>query len=110
MKQYFETSRTNEQVREERIKEMEQRLDRASAAVMQLSAALDRYVEVQDALRELSCYYGSDVWKRDFADDEAGRLPQELKRGVLSEDAIWNVLSDSRELNIRMLETAKRKY
>lgn len=105
MKQNFETSRTSEQVREERIKEMEQRLDRASAAVKELSAALDRYEEVQDALRELSEYYGGDEWKQDFAEDEAGRLPQNLKRGVLSEDGVWNVLSDSRELNVRMLET-----
>jgi len=27
-----------------------------------------------------------------------------LKRGVLSEDAIWNVLEDSRNLNTRMEE------
>lgn len=89
----------------ERIREMEQRLDRASVAVMGLSAALDNYVEAQEAIDELSRYYGSDEWKQDFAGDEAGRLPANLKRGVLSEDGIWNLLSDSRELNIRLLET-----
>lgn len=84
---------------------MEQYLDQASVAVMQLSAALDKYVEVQDSIANLSEYYDSDEWKKDFADDEAGRLPKELKRGVLSEDGIWNLLSDSHELNIRLLET-----
>lgn len=43
-------------------------------------------------LRELSDYYGSDAWKRDLAAEEAGLLPQNLKRGVLSEDGIWNLL------------------
>ena len=83
---------------------MEQRLNRASQAVIKLSAALDDYAEVQEAIDELSAYYGSDEWKQDFADDEAGRLPQDLKRGVLSEDGIWNVLSDNRDLITRMKE------
>lgn len=89
----------------DRIRQMEQRMDRASAAVIELSAALDKYVEAQDAIAVLNDYYGSDEWKADFADDEAGRLPVGLKRGVLSEDGIWNLLSDSRELNIRLLDT-----
>lgn len=85
---------------------MEQHLDRASAAVMELSAALDKYVEAQEAIAALSEYYGSDDWKQDYADDEAGRLPAGLKRGVLSEDGIWNLLSDSLELNVRLQEMA----
>ncbi len=77
---------------------MEQHLDRASAAVMELSVALDKYEEAQESINVLSDYYGSDDWKKDFADDEAGRLPAGLKRGVLSEDAIWNLLADNRDL------------
>ena len=83
---------------------MERHLEQASVAVMNLSAALDAYAEAQEAIRALSDYYGSETWKQDFADDEAGRLPEDLKRGVLSEDGIWNVLSDSHELNIRLSE------
>lgn len=45
-----------------------------------------------ELLGELSEYYGSAAWKRDFAADEAGLLPQKLKRGVLSEDGIYNLL------------------
>ena len=88
----------------ERIKTMEQHLDRASQAVIRLSAALDDYAEAQEAIRELSAYYGSNDWKQDYADDEQGLLPNDLKRGVLSEDAIWNLLEDSRNLNFRMQE------
>ena len=88
----------------ERIKTMEQHLDRVSQAVIKLSSALDEYAEAQEALHELEAYYSSDEWKQDFADDEAGLLPKDLKRGVLSEDAIWNVLEDSRNLNTRMKE------
>ena len=93
----------------ERIKTMEQHLDHASQAVMKLSAALDDYAEVLTSIRELEKYYGSDDWKQDFADDEQGLLPQDLKRGVLSEDGIWNVLTDSRDLNTRMKEIVSKK-
>ena len=89
----------------ERIKQMERCLDQTSVAVMELSAALEKYAEAQEAIRSLQAYYGSDDWRKDLEDDEAGRLPKDLKRGVLSEDGIWNVLADSRQLNIQMLET-----
>ena len=88
----------------DRIKQMELQFDRVSQAVNELSTAIDKYVEAQDALSELKAYYASEDWLRDYADDEAGKLPKDLKRGVLSEDGIWNMISDCHELNIRMLE------
>jgi len=92
----------------ERIKRMEQYLEQATEAVDELSAALDKYEEAQEAIRELSAYYVSDDWRQDFSDDEQGKLPHDLKRGVLSEDGIWDVLEDSRNLRIRMLETVAK--
>ena len=86
----------------ERIRQMEQRLERSAAAVMALSAALDRYEEVKEDISALEAYYGSETWKQDFADDEARLLPPSLKRGVLSEDGIWNLLTDARELVERL--------
>ncbi len=86
----------------ERIKEMEGRLERAAAAVMDMSAALDKYEAVQEDIKALRKYYDSRQWKQDYADDEAGRLPADLKRGVLSEDGIWNLLEDVCELNERL--------
>ena len=85
-----------------RIRKMERRLNQALAAVKRLNAALDKYDAVQEAIAALSEYYGSDLWKQDFADDEAGLLPEGLKRGVLSEDGIWNLLTDCKELDQRL--------
>jgi hypothetical protein len=86
----------------ERIKQMELRMERAAKAVMELSAALENYEAIQEDIAALEQYYGSEVWKQDYADDEAGLLPADLKRGVLSEDGIWNLLEDARELNKRI--------
>jgi hypothetical protein len=49
--------------------------------------------KLQHLLQKLDVYYRSDDWKQDFADDEAGLLPKNLKRGVLSEDGLYNLLS-----------------
>ena len=37
--------------------------------------------------------------KRDFEADEAGLLPKGLKRGVLSEDGIYDLLEEYKELS-----------
>lgn len=91
-----------------RIRQMERRLNTALAAVKRLTTALDKWEAAQEAIAALDEYYGSDVWRQDLADDEAGLLSEGLKRGVLSEDGIWNMLSDYRELNERLQEAAAR--
>ena len=101
----------------ERIKLMEQHLDRAASAVKRLSTALDEYETAQDAIKALSDYYGSKEWKQDFADDESrqrndgkgSRWPEDLKRGVLSEDAIWNLLEDCKALREQCAAIAAAK-
>ena len=80
----------------ERIKWMEQRFNNALAAIKDGTAVSLK--AVKEDVAELSKYYGSELWKLDFAADEAGILPFDLKRGVLSEDGIWNLLSDYREM------------
>ena len=85
-----------------RIHKMERRLNRASGAVKRLEAALDKWEALQEDIAALEEYYGSDLWKQDFADDEAGLLPADLKRGVLSEDALWDLLTACKELKERL--------
>ncbi len=81
---------------------MEQQLEAASRAVKGLAAALDDYEAAQEALRELEAYYGSEEWRQDFAADEAGRLPKEMKHAVLSEDAVWNLLEERDRVESRI--------
>ena len=80
----------------ERIKWMEQRFNHALAAIKEASAVSLK--AIKEDVAELSKYYGSELWKLDLAADEAGKLPPDLKRGVLSEDGIWNLLSEYREI------------
>lgn len=86
----------------ERIGQMEQRHDHVTAAVRDLESAWAQYEAVREDIRQLDGYLGSDDWKADLAADEAGLLPADLKRGVLSEDGIWNVLAACREMDAKL--------
>ena len=92
----------------ERITYMEQILDEATEAVSSLSEALEKYSAVQDKLQELVAYYSSEQWRQDFDDDSAGKIPQNLKRGVLSEDAVYNLLADISVLKGQLKELANQ--
>ncbi len=48
---------------------------------------------VQEALAILSAYYASPQWREDFEADEAGLFPKTLRRGVLAEDTLYNLLT-----------------
>ena len=87
-----------------RIQEMERCLDASEKAIRELSEALSAFEEVQPLYEKLSDYYGSDLWMQDYEDDEAGKLPQDQKRGVLSEDALYDLITENREVMVRMLK------
>ncbi len=76
----------------ERIKRMEMAMDKVSKAVRDLETALENYEDVEEELKELIAYYDSQDWRDDFEEDEKGHLPADLKRGVLSEDGVYNLL------------------
>ena len=92
----------------ERIARMESDLLAVRGAVSALVRALEGWEAVQDKLDGLEDYLVNGEWRRDFEDDEAGRLPpySVLPRGVLTEDAISDLLDDRGMLRDWMGELA----
>ena len=86
-----------------RIIRMEDIADQARQAVDALTAAAEQYRAIQKGLAELESYYSSPAWKEDFQASEEGRLPADLKCGVLAEDTVYDLLSERDEL-MRELE------
>ena len=86
----------------ERIRRMEQTLQRAKAACAALDEALDSFESLREEVGALSAYYGSELWFYDCDCDRAGLLPEDLLRGVLSEDEAYDLLCAWRELLERM--------
>jgi hypothetical protein len=87
-----------------RIEEMERRLDASRKAVDTLAEAFAAYEAVQKDYKKLTEYYGSSRWMADYEADEAGKLPADLKRGVLSEDAVYDLITENHDLAVRMLK------
>ena len=77
----------------ERITKMEALFDKTEEVIKRLEAALKDFAEIESDIAKLEAYYDKD-WRKDFEADEAGKLPKDLKRGVLSEDGIYDLLSD----------------
>lgn len=50
--------------------------------------------EIGERMMRLSAYLDSGQWLEDYRLDEEGKLPADLKRGVLSEDTLYNLLTD----------------
>ena len=93
----------------ERINRMEELLNFSAEAIEELSKAIDKFEKAEEAVAILSKYYGSNEWKQDYADDEAGLLPKDLHRGVLSEDGIWNLINEWQELRKRLTSIEESK-
>ena len=94
---------------EHHIYEMESILNKAVKKMDALEKMIAEYKDFQPEIRKLETYYTSPQWKEDLAMDEAGKFPEKLKRGVLSEDGIWNALERNQELieSIGMIETTE---
>ena len=48
----------------------------------------------QEKLEPLKEYYESGLWLQDYESDERGELPKNLKRGILSQDALYDFFSE----------------
>lgn len=49
---------------------------------------------LQKKLKSLTNYYESGKWLKDYQLDEQNKLPKNLKRGILSQDGIYDFLSE----------------
>ena len=85
-----------------RITEMEIALDECREVLDDMESALDRLESVREKMGELFAYYGSEEW---FEDREL-ELPPDVKAGVLSEDFVYDAVTDAKDMSVRMLELA----
>ena len=76
-----------------RIMKYEEQYDRLQRVVTLFGIAVADLIDAKSDYDDLEGYLDG-KWKDDFEADEAGLLPENLKRGVLSEDGLWNLLND----------------
>jgi hypothetical protein len=74
----------------DRVRRMETYMDTVQAAVANGTADAPEILELRRVLTE---YMDGGQWMKDYEADERGELPADLKRGVLSEDALYDLLT-----------------
>lgn len=80
-----------------RIEQMEQHIDALQAMANANPGGLRKDGVFHDLLKTLIQYYEGGQWLQDYQLDENGLLPPDLKRGVLSEDGVYNLLAEIQE-------------
>ena len=89
---------------------MEETVEKAVARIKRMEACFDLLRNALDCdrsvcgadwfceKRQILCrYYESGLWLSDYEMDEKGLLPPELKHGVLSQDAVYDFLEQSKQ-------------
>ena len=82
----------------DRVRQMERAFDALCRAVETDPAAIRGDAALNAQLESLRFYYEGGQWLADYALDERGLLPRDLKRGVLSQDGIYDLLAKIAEV------------
>ena len=91
----------------ERVKRMEEASNRVEEMLSRLNQGLDDYTKVQHEIEMLEQYLDSKQWMADFEADEAGKLPEDLPRSVLSEDGLYDLLSRVEDVKERFVDIVR---
>ena len=89
----------------ERIAQMEDRFDEVTRVMAALDEAVSEYADFKSEIKALQDYMESGLWKEDYEADEAGKIPANVKRGVLSQDGLYELLEECGRILDRARET-----
>lgn len=85
----------------DRIIENEERLDSILLSIKKLEEALSEFKSNKKSIELVNEYYGSKNWFRDKDFYEKNNI-SDIKAGVLSEDTVWNMNDDIKDLIYEM--------
>jgi len=82
----------------DRITEMDSCYLHLQDAVQRMPERICMTPELQALREKLTDYLKSGLWLADYTSDENGELPASLRRGVLSQDGLYDLLKTLDEL------------
>ncbi len=95
-------------IMKERIIKNEERLDSVLNSIKKLEDALNEFKSNKKNIDLLNKYYGSKNWFKDKEAFEKNEISN-IKAGVLSEDAVWNMNEDITDLMKEMTKIVENK-
>jgi len=82
----------SEETRIERIQRMEELFDKVSHMAKSVDDAINEYEPIKEDIKILEEYLSSGQWQEDYEADEKGQIPEKVKRGVLAQDGLYDLL------------------
>jgi len=87
------------------IQKQEETLDKMDAFLDKIEKVTEEWKELQPEFLELMEYYQSSQWMKDYDAYGKGDLPR-MKCGMLSQDAVYNIISKQRTVTVELMKTA----
>jgi len=81
----------------DRVCQMEKYMDEVMEALQNAPEKIGEDNGLREKISILTNYMDSGQWLADYEADERGELPKELKRGVLSQDGLYNLICEIEE-------------
>lgn len=73
-----------------------------------INEILDQLDKDREDFDKLVEYYYSEQFKKDFDDSNEGKIDPTINQGILTEDAIYDLMGDDYYLALRFLDLANR--
>lgn len=89
-----------------RIQAMERAMTQYSQALQQAQQAMADLQRAQRDYLQLRDYYGDPIYMEDLNYSNSSDFPADQPAGVLSEDGLYNLFDDHRQLALDLLDTA----
>ncbi|WP_297282277.1 DUF4298 domain-containing protein [uncultured Anaerococcus sp.] len=77
-----------------------------SALIESLSKELEKFKEHQKEFKKLEKYYYSEEFTKDHDASNRGEIPETINQGILTEDAIYDLLGDNYFMAKDLLDVA----
>lgn len=71
-----------------------------------LSSSLEEFKNHQKELEKLEKYYYSEKFMEDYDASNKGEIPDDINKGILTEDAIYDLLGDNYYMARELLDLA----
>ena len=92
----------------ERIQRMESYLNDYDKTLEETKQAMEQLKEHQESYIQLRDYYSSQVYFDDLELSNQADFPADLPCGVLSEDAVYDLLDEHFQMGVELLEIATK--
>lgn len=90
------------------LKKHTETYEKYSELLEKINKILDELEENREDFDKLVEYYYSEQFQKDYDDSNQGKIDSSINQGILTEDAIYDLMGDDYYLALRFLDLANK--